>query len=899
MTSAIPRFYQLSQSERRERIGSDVTLSPEELSRLCPEHGLSESHAERMVENALGVFGLPLGVCVNLRVNGDDVLVPMAVEEPSVIAASSFASKLLREGAGVEAIVSEPLVIGQIQVLEVADPASAERAILEAQDELLALANSGHRRLIEAGGGAREIEVRHLPKESAEDPCGDMLVVHVAVDVRDAMGANAVNSMCERLAPRVEELTGGRVALRILSNLTDRRTVTVIGRVPFGSLEGKGMSSGRELAERIEEASVFAERDPYRACTHNKGIMNGVDAALIALGQDWRAIEAGAHAYAAKDGRYTALARWRAREDHLEGRMTIPLAVGTVGGVAKSHPVVEVNRKIARIENAAQLASICASVGLAQNLGALRALAAEGIQRGHMRLHARNVAVEAGATEDEVLEVATRIADLGQVNADAALRVLAELRDVGTAASGDTANGDTANGDTANGDTAWDELATPRVSDVAPRPITEERPVIERWAPAAPSANVTASATDPRPRRPYTPAAPSFGSWVKPPAPQGEDSMSEITEKRIGPNVLVTGAAGHLGANLVRRLLADGHAVRVLLRKGSDNSAMDGLDVERFYGDLRDPASLKPAVQGAHSVFHAAANISTVPPTPAIEREVYECNVYGTRNILRAAGDAGVNRVVVTGSFSATGHDLDDPSAAGHEDMPHWPFEEMMPYTRTKVLVEHETLKACVEGIDAVIATSCAILGPNDYKPSRMGKLLVDFAHGKMNAFIPGGFDFVSAEDLCDGHVLAYERGRTGQKYILSTSYMEVDALMEIYEEVTGRPRPKLRLPGAVMAPISEVSSFVLSNFFPAAPQRLTPYAVATLRKRRRADTTKAQRELGYRPTSIRKAIHAAHADFARRGLVPSRPGTTAEALYTTERRPEKAGAPNVRAAER
>lgn len=343
----------------------------------------------------------------------------------------------------------------------------------------------------------------------------------------------------------------------------------------------------------------------------------------------------------------------------------------------------------------------------------------------------------------------------------------------------------------------------------------------------------------------------------------------------VGAKVLVTGAAGHLGANLVHRLLDDGHEVRVLLRRGSNNTAMDGLDVDVVWGDLRDASTLGAAVKGVDSVFHAAAQLSTVPPTPEIEREVYESNVYGTRNLLRAAGDAGAKRVVVTGSFSATGYDLDDPTKPGHESMPHWPFEDVLPYVRSKVLVEHETLKACVEGLDAVIATSCAILGPHDYKPSRMGKLLLDFSHGKMNAFIPGGFDFVAADDIVEGHLLAYRRGRTGQKYICSTSYMEVDELMAIYEEVTGQPRPKLRLPGAVMAPISEVSSFVLGNFFPKTPQRLTPYAVSILRKRRRADTSKAQRELGFRPGSIRKAIHAAHADFARRGLVPARPGTT------------------------
>lgn len=347
-------------------------------------------------------------------------------------------------------------------------------------------------------------------------------------------------------------------------------------------------------------------------------------------------------------------------------------------------------------------------------------------------------------------------------------------------------------------------------------------------------------------------------------------------ERELGGKVLVTGAAGHLGANLVRRLLGEGLEVRVLLRKGSDNSAMDGLDVERIYGDLRDAGSLVPAVRGCRHVFHAAAKVSTIEATPALEREIYECNVLGTKYLLRAAGEAGVDRVVVTGSFSAVGYDLDDPIKPGNEDMPFWPFEEVLPYGRTKVLVEHETLKACVEGLDCVIATSCAILGPHDYKPSRMGKTLVDYAHGKLPAYIPGGFDFVAARDLVEGHVLAAKRGRTGQKYIISTQFAEVDELMQIFEEVTGRPRPRVRLPAPVMAGVAEVSSFVLNRFFPDVPQRFTPAAVRILSKRRRADTSKAQRELGYRPTSIRAAVHEAYADFARRGLVPARPGTAA-----------------------
>jgi hydroxymethylglutaryl-CoA reductase len=319
-------------------------------------------------------------------------------------------------------------MMGQVQLLDVPDAEGAAAAVLEARAELLARANAGHERLRAAGGGAVDVEVHHLPRLEADDPVGAMLVVHLVVDVRDAMGANTINSMCETLAPRLEALTGGRVRLRILSNLSDRRRVLVTGAVPFEALEGKGGRSAEELARGIEEASVFAERDPYRAATHNQGGMNGVDAVLLAFGQDWRAVEAGAHAYAARGGRYTALARWRVRDGALHGRLELPMAVGVVGGVARVHPTVRVAMRLAAVETAAELASLTAAVGLAQNLSALRALAAEGIQKGHMSLHARNVAVEAGAKGDEVGEVADTIAAARTINVDAAREALARLR---------------------------------------------------------------------------------------------------------------------------------------------------------------------------------------------------------------------------------------------------------------------------------------------------------------------------------------------------------------------------------------------------------------------------------------------------------------------------------------
>lgn len=426
--SSLPGFYRLSLEERRRRIAELTRLDDADLAVIRGDAGLSAEQADRMVENALGTLALPFGVCTNLRINGRDRLVPMVVEEPSVVAAASNAAKLLRAGGGLTIETTPPLMVGQIQVLEVPDPRAAEAALRTSAAVLVAKANEGHHQLIALGGGALDLEVRHLPRMDEEDPCGDMLVVHLIVDVRDAMGANAINGMCERIAGDVERLTGGRVRLRILSNLSDRRLVTVTGAVPYAELEGKGCESGEALAKGIEEASVFAERDPYRAATHNKGIMNGVDAALIALGQDWRAIESGAHAFAARNGRYTALATWRARDGALHGRLEIPMAVGTVGGVVRVHPTVKVALRMAEVESAADLAALVAAVGLAQNLGALRALSAEGIQKGHMRLHARNVAVEAGAVGEEVHHVAALIAERGAVRLDAARAALAEIR---------------------------------------------------------------------------------------------------------------------------------------------------------------------------------------------------------------------------------------------------------------------------------------------------------------------------------------------------------------------------------------------------------------------------------------------------------------------------------------
>jgi nucleoside-diphosphate-sugar epimerase/phytoene/squalene synthetase len=384
-------------------------------------------------------------------------------------------------------------------------------------------------------------------------------------------------------------------------------------------------------------------------------------------------------------------------------------------------------------------------------------------------------------------------------------------------------------------------------------------------------------------RPPEPPLPPAHASRIEIMQDDQDTTGRARAERRFEGKVFVTGAAGHVGANLVHRLLGDGRDVRVLLREGDDAAAIDALEaatgrrVDRVIGDLRDAELVRRAVAGCETAFHVAAKISTLGGDPEELRDLYACNVTGTANMLRAAREAKLARVVVTGSFSAVGYDPREPSKPSNEAMPFYPFDEHLPYGRTKVLVEHEALKACAEGLDIVIATSCAVLGPWDFVPSRMGKTLVDYAHGRLRAYVGGGFEFVAAKDLVAGHLLAMNRGRAGQKYIFSTEFATVDDLMDIFEEASGRPRPRLRLPGPLMAGLAEVSSFVLSNFFPDTPQRFTPGAVRILRQQRRADITKAKSELGYEPTSIRAAIHEAYDHFARRGLVPQSPSLRAQ----------------------
>lgn len=334
--------------------------------------------------------------------------------------------------------------------------------------------------------------------------------------------------------------------------------------------------------------------------------------------------------------------------------------------------------------------------------------------------------------------------------------------------------------------------------------------------------------------------------------------------------VLLTGASGHLGANLLHRLVQDGEDVRVLLRAGSNNSAVDGLSVDRIYGDLRDPRAVDEAVKGCVRIYHTAAKVSTIYGNAAHKREIYDSNVVGTRNLLAAALQHGVSRVVVTGSFSAIGYDHDNPTHPANEDMRLYPFERTMPYEVSKTFVELESLAAVSRGLDVSIATSCAILGPHDYKPSRMGRALCDYANGKLRAYIDGGFEFVSARDLVEGHILTMQRGRKGERYIFSTEYKSLPDMMQIWERITGRPGPRLKVPAPLMEAVAEVVSPVLSYLAPDFPQRLTPSAVRLLRLGRHADITKAKTELGYTPTTVEEACREAYQFFARRGAIHS-----------------------------
>ena len=390
---------------------------------MSGKNGLSADAADHMIENAVGVFGLPLGIATNFLVNGRDVLVPMAIEEPSVVAGASFAARLIREGGGFTATSDEPVMIAQVQVLDLVNPHAARLALLANKQRLLDFANTTDPVMIGLGGGARDVDARVVE----QSPVGPMLVMHLLYDCRDAMGANTVNTAAEALRPMIEDITGGRVGLRILSNLADRRLARAMAKIPPGALAFEAYD-GEIARDRIVEAWAFAAADPYRAATHNKGIMNGVDAVVIATGNDWRAIEAGAHAYAARSGRYTSLTHWgRDAEGNLVGTLEMPMAVGIVGGATKVHPAARLALRIMGIRTARELAEVVVSVGLAQNLAALRALATEGIQRGHMTLHARQLASAAGASGDLVERIAAQMVAEKTVRLDRAQALVKEI----------------------------------------------------------------------------------------------------------------------------------------------------------------------------------------------------------------------------------------------------------------------------------------------------------------------------------------------------------------------------------------------------------------------------------------------------------------------------------------
>lgn len=441
--SRLSGFYQLPLSDRVNTVAAWADLTPEEVTLLA--QGMGVERGDKMIENVVGRYDLPLGIATNFTINGRDYLIPLVVEEPSVVAAVSFAARLARTGGGFRTGSTEPIMIAQVQLLGITDAEAATEAILSAKAELLALANTSPT-IARLGGGPVDLEVRWL----AETPTVPMLVVHLLFDVRDAMGANAVNTAAETIAPRLEALSGGRALLRILSNYTDRRRAWAEVVIPAHAFATTSFG-GDEVIEGIAHANALAVADPYRAATHNKGILNGVDAVAIATGNDWRAIEAGAHAFAARAGRYAALTDWHVVRSPAElpvssayrdasgtvkipddvqypllyGRLEMPLAVGTVGGATRSHPVAQIALKILDISSARELSEVMAAVGLAQNLAAIRALATDGIQRGHMALHARQMAIAAGAEGTDVDRVASQLVQEGQIRVERARELLA------------------------------------------------------------------------------------------------------------------------------------------------------------------------------------------------------------------------------------------------------------------------------------------------------------------------------------------------------------------------------------------------------------------------------------------------------------------------------------------
>ena len=414
----------LSPQKRLEAISEVFEGKTELLHSLVGDGALPLTVADGMIENVIGRFELPLGIATNFQINGKDYLIPMAVEEPSVVAAASYMAKLARSSGGFEAYSDRPIMRAQIQIMGIQDLQTAKERILKHKSELINAANEKDSTLVSLGGGCEDIEV-HLFEDT---PSGPMLILHLLVDVRDAMGANTVNTMAEYIAPQVEKISQGQVRLRILSNLADKRLATASVKIASSQFETPDYN-GNEVIKGILEAASFAAVDPYRAATHNKGIMNGIDPVVVATGNDWRAIEAGAHAYAAITGHYKSLTQWSSpNECELVGKITIPMAVGLIGGATKTHPTARAALALLGVKSSMELAQVIAAVGLAQNLAALRALATEGIQRGHMTLHARNIALQAGASSSEIDLVVKSMIDNRNVTVDSASQILKGIK---------------------------------------------------------------------------------------------------------------------------------------------------------------------------------------------------------------------------------------------------------------------------------------------------------------------------------------------------------------------------------------------------------------------------------------------------------------------------------------
>lgn len=416
-SSVISGFYKLSPKERLAIVKDFASLTDEEAELLQVSCSVPLDVTDRMIENVVGVFPEPMGIGVNFQINGKDYLIPMATEEPSVIAAASYAARMIRDGGGFLTSSTTPVMIGQIQVVKLKDAYQGREQVLAAKGELLKMANEQDPVLTSFGGGAKDLDARVI-----DTSMGKMLIVHLFVDCRDAMGANAVNTMVEAVAPSIALLTSGHVYLRIISNLATKRLVRAKCTVPKEALGGESVVDG------IVYASAFAEADPYRAATHNKGIMNGIIAVVLATGNDHRAIEAGAHAYAALNGRYTSISKWiKKTNGDLEGSIEMPMAIGLIGGAVKTHPIARIAMKILNVKSANEFGEVLAAVGLAQNLGALRALVNEGIQSGHMSLHARNIAVTAGAKDGQIDLIAELMVKERKVRVDRAKEILEDL----------------------------------------------------------------------------------------------------------------------------------------------------------------------------------------------------------------------------------------------------------------------------------------------------------------------------------------------------------------------------------------------------------------------------------------------------------------------------------------